>query len=162
MSRQPKRICRTRIVLSSIETGWAGSPGPKEVNRATEGGCPGSLAFGDPGDREPQPDHSRISDVPVVSPATRLQPIFWPLPWNRGSDTTLLRSHGLRSTAPETRPSFQSSIPARQDFADTVDSFWLNECKVVGCFDPLRALGLARLLPRDRKDIESIRALLSG
>src|ERR1019366_1086195 len=73
MARQPKRICRTRIVLSSIETGWAGSPGPKEVNRATEGGCPGSLAFGDPGDREPQPDHSRISDVPVVSPANRLQ-----------------------------------------------------------------------------------------
>src|ERR1019366_8603099 len=69
MARQPKRICRTRIVLSSIETGWAGSPGPKEVNRPTEAGCPGSLAFGDPGDREPQPDHSRISDVPVVSPA---------------------------------------------------------------------------------------------
>jgi hypothetical protein len=47
---------------------WAGGPGPKEVNRATEGGCPGSLAFGDPGNRETQPDHSQISDVPVKPP----------------------------------------------------------------------------------------------
>ena len=54
----------------------AGGPDPKEVNRATEGGCPGSLAFGDPGDREPQPDHSQISDVPVVSPAIRTEPRF--------------------------------------------------------------------------------------
>ena len=30
-----------------------GCPRSQEVNRATEGGCPGSLAFGDPGDREP-------------------------------------------------------------------------------------------------------------
>jgi hypothetical protein len=49
----------------------AGGPGPMEVNRATEGGCPGSLAFGDPGDREPQPDHFQISAVPVESPPTR-------------------------------------------------------------------------------------------
>jgi hypothetical protein len=58
--------------------GDAGGPGPKEVNRATEGGCPGSLAFGDPGDREPQPDHSPISDVPVVSPPIRPQSGFSP------------------------------------------------------------------------------------
>src|ERR1035441_7519716 len=92
MSRQPKRICRTRIVLSSIETGWAGGPDSKEVNRATEGGCPGSLAFGDPGDREPQPDHSRISDVPVVSLPTRLQPVFWTFP--ESSAANQLRGYG--------------------------------------------------------------------
>ena len=43
-----------------------------EVNRATEGGRPGFLArVGDPGDREHQPDHSRLSAVPVVSPPNR-------------------------------------------------------------------------------------------
>ena len=34
-------------------------------------GCPGSLALGDPGDHEPQPDHSQTSDVPVVFPPNR-------------------------------------------------------------------------------------------
>src|ERR1019366_8257162 len=49
----------------------AGGPDPKEVNRATEGGCPESPAFGDPGYRKPQPDNSRISDVTVLAPANR-------------------------------------------------------------------------------------------
>jgi len=44
------------------------------VNRAIEIGCTGSLA-GDPGDREPQLDRCQISDVPVVSPATRRSPV---------------------------------------------------------------------------------------
>ena len=32
------------------------------MNRATENGCPAPSHFGDPGDREPEPDPSRISD----------------------------------------------------------------------------------------------------
>ena len=40
------------------------------MNRAIEGGWPGSLALGDPGDREPRPDHSRVTDVPAASPTT--------------------------------------------------------------------------------------------
>ena len=56
----PKIQCPFLSFHSALGLGAAGGPGPREVNCATKGGCPGSLALGDPGDHESQPDVSRI------------------------------------------------------------------------------------------------------
>ena len=46
-----------QLANTNAVAGWilAGGPGPKEVIRAIEGECLGSLAFGNPGARKSQP-----------------------------------------------------------------------------------------------------------